>query len=88
MAISKRLPKKITNEQQISVSEQKITDLIGEGGKVPQQKKESTIKRLQLRLPERLVEEIDKQKNKSYDTKFSRHSWIVQAIVKQLERAE
>ena len=87
MAISRKLPSSKKGLLISKEKENKITELINKGGKIPLKNKEvKVIKGVQLRLPQELIIRIDESRLKNYGV--SRHSWISQAIGEKLKKEE
>lgn len=88
MALSRKpkQDKKLT--QPISVEEDKVAELILKGGSSPNENPvaevEEVIKLVQLRIPVSQLKEIDTLVKKRAG-KLSRHTWIMEAIVKKIE---
>lgn len=86
MPISKKLPSDLLNQEK-QEKQEKIYAFIKQGGSVPIKNEEKRIKNLQLRLTEDLIRKIDEKcKTEAFQMKkCSRHSWILDAIIKKLE---
>lgn len=69
------------------VSEKTITEIIEKGGSVPAEKnvKGKAEQAVNLRLPEDVLDEIDKLVS-ARRVKTSRHTWLMEAIIEKLDR--
>ena len=91
MAVSRK-PKRETPKATTTTPEQfDIEEVIGRGGSVPSEQKntlyEDEQKSVQLRLFQSTIEQIDRLRNRTRrGKKPSRHAWLVEAIEEKLER--